>query len=83
MTSVTVNCPHTVIDEDGEYDECNNELEVLLEYDSSYGADADGNRGMGTWFGEDIIQEHCQCVLTSKEQDLIYDRAVERVGVWY
>ena len=34
------------------------EMIATFVYDSSYGADADGNRGMGVWFVDDVYPTH-------------------------
>ena len=43
----------TLNDDDGYEQDHEVAVELTLELDSDYGADADGNRGMPTWFIED------------------------------
>lgn len=50
-----------------------------IEYESSYGADADGNRGVGCDFvvGVDIIDAICEDDITVKIDDKTSDRIKE------
>jgi hypothetical protein len=34
------------------------EMNATFIYDANYGADADGNRGMGVWFVDDVYPTH-------------------------
>jgi hypothetical protein len=56
------------------------EIEVFGEYDSQFGADADGNRGQGRW----LIDSHAHTyddalVLTSEEFDELCEKVEEIV----
>lgn len=88
MAHVTIPCPHLIpgVDEaEGEQVECGADVEVELTYeppDSSYGADADGRRGVyvnGYWFVDGSIPDTCarKCVWTEEDAKEVDRRAEE------
>lgn len=55
------------------------EVEVVGTYDSHYGADADGNRGMGVWFVDDTFytipdKDDNEELLTKEDKELVKDK---------
>ena len=51
-------------------------IEVDVEVDHNYGADADGNRGGYAVFAE-ITGQDCDCELTDAEQEMVCNEACE------
>ena len=54
--------------------QCGAEVTVNLEYDSDYGADADGRRGVAVWFCYGVDQS-CDCDITDSERAKLIDDA--------
>ena len=49
------------------------EVEAIAVYDPHYGADADGNRGVGTWF-IDEINYHMPSDLKKEQENEVSDK---------
>lgn len=75
---VSVQCNKQL--DNGDY--CEGMLEINVEKDYSYGADADGRRGGVAYFTE-INSQECTCEYTSKEEDEIYDSVMRGIEDYY